>query len=213
MNKNASLETRIIDLQDTRDRAQERIEMMTVEKINHETILMEKFKKVLNSKKKKIKKLMKALNTNGSIISSMMMISGEKEEVVSDELDELDGSNDNNDDNEISSKKVKLDNKKQSPIFQQSPTESLTTSKSYHGHIVKSRRMIRKVPTTITTVTTTDNGNNNNKNTTTTINKSTSLDDILVPVDNNSHERSCESQDYNDDNDIADNADNLLDQL
>ncbi|CAG8498425.1 9006_t:CDS:10 [Diversispora eburnea] len=123
MNKNASLETRINDLQNTRDRAQERIEMMTADKINHETILMEKFKKVLNAKKKKIKKLMKALNTNGTIISTSqkpiqsptMMISGEEEEEVDD---------------------------------------------------------------------------------------STSLDDILVPVDNNLHEPSRESQDYNDDYDM-----------
>ncbi|CAG8555778.1 6671_t:CDS:2, partial [Acaulospora colombiana] len=69
----SALETRVSDLENVRDQMQERIELMIAEKINHESILMEKFKKVLNAKKKKIKNLMRALNATGKLIFYIRM--------------------------------------------------------------------------------------------------------------------------------------------
>ncbi|CAJ0824458.1 16067_t:CDS:2, partial [Entrophospora sp. SA101] len=61
-------ESRVSALENIRDQMQEKIEVMISEKLNAEAILMERFKKVLNAKKKKIRKLMKALSSNGAII-------------------------------------------------------------------------------------------------------------------------------------------------
>ncbi|GBB86354.1 hypothetical protein RclHR1_12780008 [Rhizophagus clarus] len=68
-------ETRVNDLEEIKKQMQEKIESITDEKINSQTLLIEKFKKVMNTKKKKVKKLMKVLNANGAIMSSELQTS------------------------------------------------------------------------------------------------------------------------------------------
>ncbi|CAB4385060.1 unnamed protein product [Rhizophagus irregularis] len=68
-------ELRVNDLEEIKGQMQEKIESITDEKIHNQTLLIEKFKKVMNTKKKKVKKLMKVLNANGAIMSSELQAS------------------------------------------------------------------------------------------------------------------------------------------
>ncbi|RIA95767.1 hypothetical protein C1645_802809 [Glomus cerebriforme] len=68
-------EIRVNDLEEIKNHMQDKIESITDEKINNQALLIEKFKKVLNTKKKKVKKLMKVLNANGAIMSSELRAS------------------------------------------------------------------------------------------------------------------------------------------
>ncbi|CAG8759441.1 12901_t:CDS:2, partial [Racocetra persica] len=146
--KSVAIETRLSDLETIRGRMQERIEIMVAEKVNHEAILMEKFKQILNAKKKKIKKLTKALNTNGKIIPSQQVDSV----VLSDgEFTDEPDPNSNLIDEEAEVdrfKKPRLDNNVEQmeddeSVNNKQPDESLLT-KTFRGTVIKSRRMGKK---------------------------------------------------------------------
>ncbi|CAG8497983.1 12256_t:CDS:2 [Acaulospora morrowiae] len=218
-----ALETRVSDLENVRDRMQERIELMIAEKINHESILMDKFKKVLNTKKKKIKNLMSALNATGAIISSQ----AEQSKVLSEEvpMEECDESHDElmidsstnrkskntsrgrppnsklaSDSSVRTLKKLKLDDnnitkskKDTETSNKQQGAESVLT-KTFRGQIMKSRRMGRKKANTTV--------NNDALN---------SLNEILVGANDTNINTFEDNSQENSDQDNT--ADNLLDEL
>ncbi|CAG8562944.1 1270_t:CDS:2, partial [Gigaspora margarita] len=151
MTKSTAIETRLSELTTIRGKMQEKIEILVAEKVNHETILMEKFKQVLNAKKKKIKKLTKALNTSGKIVLSQPIHSSElSDDEFTDEIDP--NSNVGNEETEASrSKKPRLDDNAEQTAStidddNKQSDESLLT-KTFRGTVIKSRRMGKKPAT------------------------------------------------------------------
>ncbi|CAG8536405.1 12190_t:CDS:2 [Ambispora leptoticha] len=62
-----ALEMRVTDLEKMRDLTEQKMDKMAEDKLTSETILLENFKDLLNSKKRKIKSLLKLLEKNGVV--------------------------------------------------------------------------------------------------------------------------------------------------
>ncbi|CAG8555560.1 9571_t:CDS:2 [Funneliformis mosseae] len=166
---------RVNDLEQFRDQMQEKIEVMTIEKIRNQELLIEKFKKVLNTKKKKVKRLMKDLFL-GSIMSSTFQanLNNPSDEYLDEnELEEEEFHESKPGRKDIArgksssksrpfsievsspSKKAKLDDvsESKSTIVSDSTNEDQEVkqkpesvlTKTFRGQVIKSRRMGRKL--------------------------------------------------------------------